>query len=73
MKHAVILPTGRTLCGLDSLTAPSGWVFVEEGMRLKKGQQYSLFRESVSCEECLRITKDTLLLETCGECGQPLE
>jgi hypothetical protein len=70
MKHAVILPTGKTLCGLDSSTQPAGWVFTEEGMKLRKGQQYSLFKDSVSCEKCVKIAKTTLLDETCEECGQ---
>jgi hypothetical protein len=72
MRHATILPAGKTVCGLDPSTVPSGWVFTEQAMKLRKGQQYSLYRSSMSCEECLRIAKGTLIAETCGECGQPV-
>ena len=54
MKHAVVLPTETTLCGIHPVTeAHAGWVFTETGMRLREGQQYNLFLNSVDCAECL--------------------
>jgi hypothetical protein len=67
MKHASYLPENKTLCGLP-LPQSVGWGFVELGMRLRKGQQYSLFEESVDCPQCLEVSK-TLVDDVCSCCG----
>jgi hypothetical protein len=69
MKHAVVLPTGLTLCGLPSNESKAAWVFSEEGMLLKKGSQSSLFEETVTCEECKEKGK-SLIDDTCPVCGR---
>lgn len=71
-KHAVVLPTETTLCGIHLLLdAHAGWVFTEKDMRLRKGQQYNLFCDSVNCVECLKASK-TLVDNICSSCGTVL-
>ena len=64
--HGVILPNEKTLCGLPSVNEKAGWVFTEEGQKFN-GAQYNLFRDIVTCEECLEIAK-TLRDSSCPEC-----
>lgn len=71
MKHCVILPTEKSLCGLLSHTLHAGYIFTEVNMKLRKGQQYNLFRDSVDCPECLEVGK-TLIDNTCSSCGSEL-
>ena len=57
--HAVILPTETSLCDIHPIKdIRSGWIFTEEGMKLNKGQQYSLFKNTVTCKKCLEIGKN---------------
>lgn len=72
MKHSVVLPNEKTLCGLPSHKLKGGYIFTETGMVLRKGQQYNLFKESVECKACLEIGK-TLVQDICGECGTKLD
>lgn len=72
MKHAILLPTETTLCGLPSNDKRAGWIFNSIGMKLRKGQQYSLFQESVSCPSCLYAGKE-LIDETCPTCHGTIE
>jgi hypothetical protein len=65
--HASFLPDDKTLCGLP-LPQPVGWGFTELDMRLRKGQQYSLFKESVDCPECLEASK-MFVDDICPCCG----
>lgn len=71
MKHAAILPLEKTLCNLDSKTSFCGWGFTETDMKINKGQQYNLFRNSVDCPECLEIAKN-MLNNICDCCGKEL-
>lgn len=71
LKHAAILPEEKTLCGLESKSSVCSWVFTENDMKLSKGQQYSLFREMVSCESCLEVAKNKIK-DKCEECGQEI-
>ena len=68
MKHCVVLPTEKSLCGLPSHELVGGYVFTEEGMKLRKGQQYNLFRDSVDCPDCLEVGK-TIVDDICTSCG----
>lgn len=72
MKHCVVLPTEKSLCGLPSHEIKSGYIFTEIDMRLRKGQQYNLFRDSVDCPECLVVSK-TLVDDICVSCGTKLQ
>ena len=74
MMHAIVLPTGRALCGLsfEDNDLKGGYIFVETGMRLHKGRQYKLFRELVDCDKCLEVGK-TLVDDVCGVCGTTLD
>lgn len=59
IKHAVVLPTETSLCGIHpTKDIVSGWLFTNTGMRLHKGQQYSLFKDSVTYKECLDASKN---------------
>jgi hypothetical protein len=59
VKHAVILPTEISLCGISPTKGiTGGWLFTETEMRLRKGQQYSLFKDSVTCKKCLDVGKE---------------
>jgi hypothetical protein len=75
MKHCAYLPEDKTLCVLP-LPQRVGWSFVEgrdkPNMRLRKGQQYSLFKNSVTCPECLEFGK-FLMDNICSSCGTKLE
>ena len=74
MKHAAYLPEDKILCGL-LLPQKVGWGFTEPrdkpGMRIRRGQQYSFFRESVTCPQCLEMGKE-LVDDTCPTCGAPV-
>ena len=70
--HAGCLTSEKTLCGLVTSSNKCGWVFTEEGMKLDKGQMYSLFKEKVSCGGCLKIAAETRLKDVCEECGKEL-
>lgn len=71
--HAGEINNGKTLCGLSTLSNNCGWVFTEDNMKLNKGQMHSLFKDRVTCEECLKIAKETRLKDVCGECGKELD
>ena len=70
-KHSSYLPEGKTLCGLP-LPQKVSWGFVDDrdkpGMRIRKGQQCSLFKESVTCSQCLELGKE-LVDDVCSICG----
>jgi hypothetical protein len=68
MKHAAVIPTEKTLCGQPSFDKVAGYIFTEEGMKLRSGQQYSLFKDSVDCEGCLEAGK-ALVEDRCDTCG----
>jgi hypothetical protein len=74
MKYAAYLPEDKTLCGLP-LPQKVSWGFIEardkQGMRINKGQQYSLFKESVTCPQCLELGKE-LVDDICPYCGNLL-
>jgi len=72
MKHGVVLPTEKSLCGLPSHELQGGYIFTEVDMRLRKGQQYNIFRDSVECPDCLEVGK-TLVDNICSSCGTKLE
>lgn len=72
MKHCVVLPTEKSLCGLPSHGLHGGYIFTEVDMRLRKGPQYNLFHDSVDCIECLEVGK-TLVDNICSSCGTKLE
>jgi len=72
MKHGIILPTEKSLCDLPSNELNGGYIFTEVGMRLRKGQQYNLFRDSVDCPNCLEVGK-TLVDDICTSCGTKLD
>lgn len=72
MKHAIILSASKSLCGMQSNELMGAYIFTEEDMRLHKGQQYNLFRESVDCPTCLEVGK-TLVDNICPTCGTKLD
>jgi hypothetical protein len=72
ITHAGDLSTEKTLCGLTTGSNMCGWVFTEKDMKLDKGQMHSLFENKVSCEACLRITKETRFKNVCEKCGKEL-
>jgi len=68
MKHAIDLTTEKSLCGLPCGDLKGGWIFTEPDMRLRKGQQYNLFRDTVDCPDCVETSK-TLVDDICPSCG----
>jgi hypothetical protein len=72
ISHAANLTTEKTLCDLPTISNRCGWIMAESGMKINKGQMYSLFLDRVSCETCRTVAKETLLKETCDECGQEI-